>query len=141
MKNKIIFITLVALLSIPVQISATEDLSALQNEPSNIEDVVVTDGELVQKLDENETSLNSAEETTVIPHKEPISKRKLVKKFLIAMFAVGLSSFALYFGLTIYNKFKTSPAQKVKTPDGEASLTTPKDMESAFKIFLEKTKW
>ena len=56
------------------------------------------------------------------------------------MGGVGVSSFAIFFLLTIYNRVRENYKQ-VKTPEGETTLETPQDMETAVKIFLEKTKW
>ena len=73
-------------------------------------------------------------------YKQPISKRKIAKKFLMAMGGVAISSFALFFLLTIYNKIRKNYEQ-IKTPENETTLETPQDYSSAIKIFLEKTKW
>ena len=58
------------------------------------------------------------------------------------MLAVGLSSFVLYFGLTVYNRIREgNNIVQVKTPEGETPLETPNSLENAAKVFLEKTKW
>ena len=73
--------------------------------------------------------------------KEPISKRKIAKKFLAAMGGVAISSFAIFFLLTAYNRIREGYASQIKTPDGETSLETPDDLESAVRTFLDKTNW
>ena len=56
------------------------------------------------------------------------------------MGGVAVSSFAIFFLLTIYNRVRESYKQ-VKTPEGETTLETPQDHGKAVKIFLEKTRW
>lgn len=73
--------------------------------------------------------------------KQPVSKRKIAKKFLLAMAGVAVSSFSIYFILTIYNRIREGFVPPTKTPDGEISLETPDDLSSAVKTFLEKTNW
>lgn len=75
------------------------------------------------------------------PHKQPVSKRKIAKKFLLAMAGVAISSFSIYFILTIYNRIREGFVAPVKTPEGEISLETPDDLNSAVRAFLEKTNW
>ena len=56
------------------------------------------------------------------------------------MGGVAVSSFALFFLLTIYNKIR-GKYEQIRTPENETTLETPQDYNSAVKIFLEKTKW
>ena len=85
----------------------------------------------------------SAEDNTVQYDEETqhISKKKLIKKFLIAMFGVAMSSLILYLGLTIYNKARDNFNGPVKTPEGETPLETPYDLQGAVRSFLDKTEW
>lgn len=77
-----------------------------------------------------------------ITYKQPVSKRKIAKKFLAAMGGVLISSLALYFILSLYNKLRESFLnQEVLTKDVETSLETPDNLNDAVRIFLEKTKW
>ena len=71
--------------------------------------------------------------------KQPISKRKIAKKFLLAMGGVGASSIVLYIGLTAYNQIKDG--FKVSAQEPEESLESPETLDSAVKIFLKKTDW
>ena len=79
--------------------------------------------------DDNESITNS--------YKQPISKRKIVKKFLYAMGGVGISSFAIYFLLTVYNRIR----DEVLISDKDKILDSPDDLNSALKVFLEKSDW
>lgn len=77
-----------------------------------------------------------------ITYKQPVSKRKIAKKFLAAMGGVLISSLALYFILSLYNKVRESFLDKEEfTKDVETSLETPDNLDDAVRIFLEKTKW
>ena len=44
------------------------------------------------------------QEASTIPYKQPVSKRKMAKKFLIGMGSVAVSSILLFLILTVYNK-------------------------------------
>lgn len=141
MKNKLFLIIMFIVLLLPAPVLA-EDVDVAVHDAVNIEE----DGNrLLNQLDEEimpDSSEAVAERKDVgLPYKEPISKRKLVKKFLLAMFAVGVSSLILYFGLTLYNSIREGNMPKVKTLEGETPLTAPEDLSSAVKVFLNKTKW
>jgi len=70
--------------------------------------------------------------------KEPISKRKIAFKFLMAMAGVATSSVVIYVGLSVYNKlFKTESSAAI----GLNSLRTPENFKDAINIFLNKTNW
>ena len=74
-----------------------------------------------------------------IPYKEPISKRKLAKKFLYAMGGVVVSSMALYIGLSIYNRVREGVI-KTHSSDYTNTLNTPSNLKDSINIYLEKTK-
>lgn len=77
-----------------------------------------------------------------IPYKQPVSKKKMAKKFLMAMGGVALSSILLFLILTIYNKIRASLlAPHSEQPTGETSLVTPENLTEAVKTFLDKTKY
>ena len=124
--NRLFTIVLIALLSLPVSVWAVDENAPIE-EPNPI----------VNTLDEE---IDESKADDVI-YKEPISKRKIAKKFLAAMGGVGISSFAIFFILSIYNRIRERFQGQVKTPEGEASLETPQDMNQAIRIFLDKTKW
>lgn len=139
MKNRIIAIILVLFLSLPTIVSAVDEAAPATEEHAVVEDVVRNP----QTLDEDLANSEQQESNTIQAnsYKKPISKRKLVKKFLLAMFSVAVSSFVLYFGLTMYNRIRTEILNEVKTPDGETSLESPDDLTSAVNKFLDKTNW
>lgn len=75
-------------------------------------------------------------------YKQPISKRKIAKKFLLAMAGVGISSILLFVLLSLYNRIRTGIVpNKQESPTGETSLVTPDNLQDAVRTFLEKTKW
>ena len=141
MKHKIIGLILILALSTPViQTQAVESAAEPFTESPSIEE---TADRQVNQLDEDVIQPAEPENTvSQIPHKQPISKRKLIKMFLKSMIAVGISCIVLYFGLTAYNRIRGVVTETaIKSSDDETPLTTPDNIESAVKTFLEKTKW
>ena len=125
--NRIFVIILSALLSLPISVWAVDESAPIE-EPTPI----------VNTLDEEVVEQEKVEESQ---YKQPISKRKIAKKFLAAMGGVAVSSFAIFFLLTVYNRIREGLHTQIKTSDTETSLETPDDLNSAVKIFLDKTKW
>lgn len=142
MKNKLILTIMFLALLFQPPVLAENPAESPEQDTVRIEE---TSNELTNTLDEE--AVEQADDVTIkqenngLPYKEPISKRKLAKKFLLAMFSVGVSSLILYFGLTVYNRIREGGPVKVKTLEGETPLTEPSDLESAVKTFLKKTKW
>ena len=124
--NKIFAIIITIVLSLPIQVWAVDD-EPTANSLTSVESVLEKEI-LEQNIDSNE-------------FKQPISKRKIAKKFLAAMGGVAISSFAIFFILTIYNRIREGYQNQVKIPEGEVSLETPDDLNSAIRNFLDKTKW
>lgn len=100
----------------------------------------------IEPLDQ--TKQNTVEElpspSQTISYKQPESRRKVAKKFLLAMSGVAISSILLFLILTIYNKMREvlGFGQKEVLPKEDmTSLTTPDNLEDAVRTFLEKTKW
>ena len=106
MKNRILAILVLTMLSLPVQVQAVDDISVPQ--------------------------------TT---YKQPVSKRKIAKKFLLAMGGVATSSLIIFLILTVYNKVREGFSSGAKTLDGEVSLETPNDLQGAVRAFLSMTDW
>lgn len=77
-----------------------------------------------------------------IQYKQPVSKKKMAKKFLIGMGSVAVSSILLFLILTIYNKIRANIlAPKSEQTQGETSLVSPENLTDAVKTFLDKTKY
>lgn len=100
-------------------------------------------GNTVQNVSVEDNNGNTQIETSSkrIDYKKPVSKRKIAKKFLLAMFGVALSSFLIFFMLTFYNKIYGKMTKKINTPKEMYPLKSPDDMSEAIKIFIDKTKW
>lgn len=131
LKNRVFVLILLALLSLPVSVWAVDSADLNVN---------VNPQAITNTIDEDiDVAANKV--SPVTEYKQPISKRKIVKKFLAAMGGVALSSFLLFFLLSVYNRIREGYSAPVKTPEGETSLETPDDLESAVKTFLDKTKW
>lgn len=139
MKNKLTAIIISIFLILPINAWAVEDTAQYDAETQQaIEDVTA-----MQNLDEEADEITEeVPQALVSPYKQPISKKKIIKKFLFAMLGVALSSFILYFGLTFYNKVREKFGEpKVKSLEGETPLQSPVDFEGSVKTFLDKTKW
>ena len=141
MKNKLTAIILSMFLLLSVNVWAAEgDVRYDEETQQAIENIAD-----MQNLDEESVEITEEEqvpETVASPYKQPISKKKILKKFILAMLGVLISSLALYFGLTVYNKIREIIVEpKIKDVEGETPLQSPADLEDAVRTFLDKTKW
>ena len=128
LKNKILTIVIALMLVSPV-IAEEATGEALMPIAETMQENVQTTQEELPQLD-------------TIPHKQPVSKRKMAKKFLIGMGSVAVSSILLFLILTVYNKIRESIlAPKQDQQSGETSLVTPENLTGAVKTFLDKTKY
>ena len=74
-----------------------------------------------------------------VPTQAPqVSFHKAVVKFLLAMGGVALSSFVIYAGLTVYNKFFVYP--KLDGNSEDDVLKTPHSADDALNFFIKKNK-
>ena len=117
------------MLSLPISVWAVDDVA---EQPQAQEENVIN-----QRTDDEVEEPNIPE----TPYKQPVSKKKIVFKFLAAMCGVGVSSLVIYFGLSLYNRIRDGYINGVNTSDGEASLRTPDNMEEAVKTFLDPPPW
>lgn len=139
MKNKIFTIILSVILLMPAAFVNAETIPAPADNTIAEKEVTEINSE---DLSSEEVSMTEAfSENQDIPYKQPISKKKLVKKFLLAMLAVGVSSLILYFGLSVYNRIREGLPVQIKTSKGDSTLSAPDDFSDAVKTFLEKTNW
>ncbi len=123
MKNRVLAIMVLMMLTMPVSVQALEDV---ENLPDNAVEEQVQE-ELPAPI------------TT--PYKQPVSKRKVAKKFLLAMGGVAASSLLIYVTLSIYNRLREGFPAQPKFLENETPLETPNDMQSAVRTFLSKTNW
>ena len=131
--NRFLTIILSLVLSLPISVWAGDNaLLEPINDKSGIEKILTS---------EEEEKLTTPPSQIDTQYKQPISKRKIAKKFLAAMGGVVASSITLFVMLTLYNKIRDRVKNRVKTPDGEVSLQTPEDIKNAIKTFLEITKF
>lgn len=141
--NKLFAILIMCSLSLPV-LGAEEmnELGTNRVDEQHIE--AVTEIEDIQKPEAPELNENLKPVPVVLPsrYKEPMSKKKLAKKFIIAMLCVAGTSIFLYGILSIYNKVRDGfIAQTPIPPEGEEPLNVPNDLTEAVKTFVEKTRW
>lgn len=77
--------------------------------------------------------------------RQPTSKKKIAKKFLLAMSGVAISSLLLFLILSLYNKARSvllSPKDGNSVgKENDMSLHTPETLDDAVKTFIEKTNW
>ena len=136
-KNKIIILALATMLAAPIfaenEINVENDVNPVQQTD------VVKDENAVNALDED---IQQAPEKLISPYKQPTSKKQTAQKFLMAMLGVAASSALIYVLLTLYNKIRyTLSVPNKENSYEEPSLETPKTIEGAVRIFLDKTKW
>ena len=131
--NKLFAIILTLFLSLPISVWAVDENIQTEN-PTKIEE----SAPIVNSLDEDIVEQEKNEENQF---KQPTSKRKIAKKFLAAMGGVGISSFAIFFLLTVYNRIREGFQDQINTTDAGTSLETPQNMNEAIKSFLDKTNW
>ena len=128
LKNKILTIVIALMLVSPVIAEEATGEALMPIAETTQENIQTTQEELPQ-LD-------------TIPYKQPVSKRKMAKKFLIGMGSVAVSSILLFLILTVYNKVRESIlAPKQDQQSGETSLVTPESLTEAVRTFLDKTKY
>ncbi len=144
LKNKIVLILLMLALALPATVNGEIFSEPLVN-PAQEEVVsptpTVTEEETVQELP---TELNDPNNYTF---KQPVSKKKIAKKFILAMLGVAISSAVLFILLSLYNKVRqtlidgSGAVQNQTESIEETSLQTPDNLTQAVKTFLDKTKW
>ena len=140
--NKLFAIIIMCSLSLPVL--AIEGQEAEIAPDVNTDKLEVLTTEEINELNQNSENIKSATVPKTLPSglKEPISKKKLAKKFIIAMLCVAGTSVFLYGTLSIYNKFRDGfAANDSVQPEGEQPLESPADLTEAVKTFVEKTHW
>ena len=120
-------------LSVPV-------LGIEEQDATNSETLEIIPQEEVTVLTQDST--NTLDEELPPQFKTPYSKKKLAKKFIIAMLCVAGCSIFLYGTLTVYNKIRDGILSSEQTPpEGEKPLDTPSDLTEAIKTFMDKTMW
>ena len=145
LKNRVLTLILAFILSVSANYAIIHEPNAETETQASSRIFESLDEDVQVKQEDNANiDIPAPPEQDVVstPYKQPVSKKKIAKKFLIAMFCVAISSFAIYLGLTLYNRIRENFNSQSYLPPGEdKSLDTPNDITSAVKTFLEKTKW
>ena len=128
--NKLFAILIMFSLSLPV-LAIEEQEAGIEPQDNNAIEETIPNDVLVPAPNQG---INST-------YKQPMSKKKLAKKFIIAMLCVAGTSVFLYGTLSIYNKLKDSLFAQPTPPEGEKPLDTPVDLTDAVKTFIDKTRW
>ncbi len=143
--NKIFAILITCSLMYPVLAIEEQDTSGVLTPENSIETISEED-----TAELNSNSQQTAETDVIAPKeelparfKEPISKKKIAKKFLIAMLCVAGTSVLLYGTLSIYNKIREGLPNDIflQSDNKPTALDTPQDISEAVKSFVEKTRW
>lgn len=140
-KNRVLLILLMLTLMMPTFAEEPASSGGLNQvaEEQNADDVVMP-----QDIEPNAAMPYVEESSTMLGEqlKQPVSKKKIAKKFLFAMSGVGISSVLLFIILTVYNKLRNALfSNQQENPNGETSLVTPENLTNAVKTFIDKTKW
>jgi len=141
--NRIFVILLMCILSLPVIAIEGQEVELT---PVNEETLEVIPPEETKELNSpisfEQNRLPAPTQNLNGQFKEPVSKKKLLKKFVIAMLCVAGTSIFLYGALSIYNKIRESlGVSKTEQLEGEQTLEAPSDLTEAVKSFVEKTHW
>ena len=128
-------------LSMPVLAIDEQDYTPVSEE--SLEIIQPEDATALHQDVTGQDTVLAPEETLPSRFKIPYSKKKLAKKFLIAMLCVAGCSVFLYGTLTVYNKIRDGiiASQTPIPPEGEKPLDAPSDLTEAVKTFIDKTKW
>lgn len=153
MKNKIFAIVVTLMLITPVysveESTIFSETESVQEEVVNTENEVSETNEETAEVAETQNEVQSEEdsvfkkELTSNPYKQPISKRNLAKKFLLAMAGVVGSSLIIFAGLSIYNRVRENilGVSQNSNDRGDTSLETPDNLTDAVRAFVDKTRW
>ncbi len=138
LKNKIILVFSIFAFAVPIAVQGeifSEPLTPIHEEEVVMPIPVDTTEDTIEKLPPELMNPNS--------YKQPVSKKKIAKKFLLAMSGVAISSIILFILLSLYNKLRANFSENTIQPasEGEAPLETPDNLTDAVKTFLNKTKW
>ena len=127
--KKLFAILIMCSLSLPVLAIEEQEAGIEPQEQTVVEEVAENEVQPAPTLEPEST------------YKQPTSKKKLAKKFIIAMVCVVGTSIFLYGTLSIYNKMHDLLVQGTTPSEGEKPLDAPTDLTEAVKTFVEKTKW
>ena len=129
--NKLFAILIMCSLSLPV--IAIEEQEVITDSQNN---------NVIEDTTQNDVVLASEKSILDTTYKKPMGKKKLAKKFIIAMLCVVGTSIFLYGTLSIYNKIRDSIALNSEDrSENEEPLDTPSDLTEAVKTFINKTRW
>ena len=142
MKNKFCSAILFIMLILPVY--------SLQEENMDVATQPLQEVETIQEEQQNEIKTELQEDIVPAvpdknistPYKAPVSKKKIVLKFALAMLGVVISSLVIYIGLSLYNKIRDGISNNASEfMEEDAQLSSPHDFTDAVKSFLNNTKW
>lgn len=141
--NKLFAILIMCSLSLPVIAIEGQEAEGAPETTNNLEVLTTEEIDELNRTTPQESNMLTTPESLPSRFKEPMSKKKLAKKFIIAMLCVAGTSVFLYGTLSVYNKVRDGFTEQGSAPatEGEQPLETPSDLTDAVKTFIEKTHW
>ncbi len=116
--------------------------NAIETVAENSNEVQQTSGSDAETSQESAVQEQPSSDSIATTYKQPVSKKKIAKKFILAMLGVLVSSLIIFVGLSLYNKIRESFfAPSIKSDNKKEVLEDPLDLNEAVKSFLNKTHW
>jgi len=141
--NRFLAILIICMLSCPVIAIEGQDITEPVQSTEQIETLTEQETDIINNTNALPEAVATPSENKMYSgYKEPVSKKKLIKKFIIAMLCVAGASVFLYLALSVYNRLREIFTENVAIPpEGEKPLETPADLTEAVKTFIDKTHW
>lgn len=138
--KKLFAILIMCSLSLPVFANTEQEVEMIQDSSGKLEVITEDLDDINNSV--TETDMTLTQEKLPSKFKEPMGKKKLVKKFIVAMLCVIGTSVFIYAALSLYNKIRENVLSgELNDPDREQPLDVPCDLSEAVKSFIEKTHW
>ena len=140
--KKLFAILIMCSLSLPVLATKGQGVDFARYSEQTLETFTTEEVGELNKSSVPEPDLETIPKSLPSKYKQPLGKKKLAKKFIIAMLCVAGTSIFLYAALSLYNKIREGFGDSaIVPPEGEKPLDAPNDLTDAIKTFVEKTRW
>ena len=140
--KKLFAILIMCSLSLPVLATKGLGVDFARYSEQTLETFTTEEVGELNKSSVPEPDLETIPKSLPSKYKQPLGKKKLAKKFIIAMLCVAGTSIFLYSALSLYNKIREGFGDSaIVPPEGEKPLDAPNDLTDAIKTFVEKTRW
>jgi len=141
--KKLFAILIMCSLSLPVFATEGQEAESIPKDTNSLEVLTTEEIDELNRTTPQDPNMLTAPDSLPSKFKEPVNKKQLAKKFIIAMLCVAGTSVFLYGTLSVYNKIRDGIAEQSSVPpaEGEQPLETSSDLTEAVKTFIEKTHW